>query len=143
MPSQADFEAAFGRVKAILQSHAEQLAVQTDAPGHYYLNVPCPPGGKQPLFFGSVQIKKNYVSYHLLPLYVFPALLDDISPSLKKRMQGKACFNFKVVGEEVLAELANLTERGFQAFTAPGAYEAITSKKNHPLLERPDAPKPA
>jgi hypothetical protein len=71
---------------------------------------------KKEMFFGAVQIKKNYVSYHLMPVYVFPELLKDLSPSLKKRMQGKSCFNFKKVDQETLAELGQLTARGFEQF---------------------------
>jgi hypothetical protein len=51
---------------------------------------------------GSVRVGKAYVSVHLLPLYMNPALNRNISPELKKRMQGKACFNFKTVPEKQL-----------------------------------------
>ena len=47
------------------------------------------------MFFGSVRLGKAYVSYHLMPLYMRPALTSLVSPVLKKRMQGKTCFNFK------------------------------------------------
>jgi hypothetical protein len=40
-----------------------------------------------------VQIKKNYVIYHLMPVYLNPGLLEGMSPGLRKRMQGKSCFN--------------------------------------------------
>jgi hypothetical protein len=50
--------------------------------------------GKKVIFFGAAQIKKNYVSFYLMPVYMFmfPKLLDNISPELKKHMQGKSCF---------------------------------------------------
>ena len=35
-------------------------------------------------------------------------------------MQGKSCFNFKAVDEATLAELRQLTERGFEAFRKDG-----------------------
>jgi hypothetical protein len=34
-----------------------------------------------------------------------------MSPGLRKRMQGKSCFNFTKLDEELFAELAVLTER--------------------------------
>ncbi len=46
-------------------------------------------------------------------------LVDEslqISPQLKKRMQGKSCFNFTQIDPALLDELARLTERGFKAF---------------------------
>jgi len=45
-------------------------------------------------------------------VYMFPDLLNELSPALKKRMQGKSCFNFKSIDEEQLAELRELTKRG-------------------------------
>jgi hypothetical protein len=52
------------------------------------------------------------------PLYLCPGLNQNISAALKKRMQGKACFNFK--GEpdpELLAELKRLAEDGLKLWT--------------------------
>lgn len=46
-----------------------------------------------------------------MPLYMCPPLCQDISPALKKRMQGKTCFNFKNVPEtELTHDLERLTE---------------------------------
>jgi hypothetical protein len=50
-----------------------------------------------------------------MPLYMNPALTQTISPALKKRMQGKTCFNFKArPGPEVLSELTKLTAAGLK-----------------------------
>ena len=66
------------------------------------------------MYFGSVQIGKAYVSFHLMPLYMNDPLTATISPALKKRIQGKTCFNFKAVPEvEILNELKRLTNEGF------------------------------
>jgi hypothetical protein len=70
----------------------------------------------RPLFVAAVQIKKSYVSYHLMPVYAVPALLDGLSPQLRKRMQGKACFNFTTIDDDQLKELAVLTRTGFAKF---------------------------
>ncbi len=37
------------------------------------------------MLFGAVQIKKTYVSYHLMPVYAFPVLLEKISAELTQR----------------------------------------------------------
>ena len=44
-----------------------------------------------------------------MPVYVFPDLLDGISPELRRRMQGKSCFNFARVDTPLFAELETLT----------------------------------
>ena len=55
-----------------------------------------------------------------MPVYVFPELLETISPELKKRMQGKSCFNFKVVDETLLSELRELTKAGYTQYANNG-----------------------
>lgn len=72
------------------------------------------------LWFGGVQVKKHYVSYHLMPVYVNPQLLAGISPALKKRMQGKSCFNFKAVDATLFGELERLTGSALVDYRASG-----------------------
>ena len=50
----------------------------------------------------------------------FPDLLDGLSPELKKRMQGKSCFNFKAVDKALFKELGALTRQGYQRFKKEG-----------------------
>jgi hypothetical protein len=109
----AAFEAVFQRLKAILQPYESALVLKADGPADYSLDTPFAPKYRKELFFGAVQIKKNYVSYHLMPVYMYPDLLKGLSPELKKRMQGKSCFNFKALDEAQVEELARLTEQGF------------------------------
>jgi pyruvate dehydrogenase complex dehydrogenase (E1) component len=49
-----------------------------------------------------------------MPVYMYPDLLEGLSESLKKRMQGKACFNFKTIDPALLEELAALTQKGYE-----------------------------
>lgn len=72
------------------------------------------------VWFGGVQVRKRYVSYHLMPVYVFPDLLDGISEGLRKRMQGKSCFNFALIDERLFDELEQMTERGYRRFVGAG-----------------------
>jgi hypothetical protein len=55
-----------------------------------------------------------------MPVYVNPKLLDGISPELKRRMQGKSCFNFKEVDKKFLGELSDLTKKGFEFYKTSG-----------------------
>lgn len=116
MANTANFDDVFARLKPILKNYEPLLVIKTDEPTHYYLDTPYSEAYQKHIFFGSVQIKKNYVSFHLMPVYWYPDLLDDISPQLKSRMQGKSCFNFTSVNEDVFQELAGLTERSVQRF---------------------------
>lgn len=116
MPAQNEFPVVFEQLKNILKPHAKNLTVKTDTPDTYYLDGPYSEKWKKQLFFGSAQIKKNYVSFYLMPVYMYPELLKDISPELKRRMQGKSCFNFKRVEPQLFQELKDLTRKGVDKF---------------------------
>lgn len=116
MPTQTDFPIVFENLKSILTPYAKKLAVKTDSPDTYHLDGPYSATWKKDLFFGSAQIKKNYVSFYLMPVYMYPDLLKGISPGLKKHMQGKSCFNFKKVEPGLFKELAALTKKGYERF---------------------------
>jgi hypothetical protein len=115
-----DFEAAFTQLKSAFAGVAKKLAVKEDTSAVYALvgkkPSPFPQHKGHPLEFGSVKIGKAYVSFHLMPLYMVE---QKISPQLKKRMQGKTCFNFKSAPEpELLGELKQLAEAGFRSWSA-------------------------
>ncbi|MBI5301473.1 MAG: hypothetical protein HY868_04995 [Chloroflexi bacterium] len=120
MPQSRDFQATFTHLKTVLQKYAEHLTVTADTPSNYSLDAGYSEKFKRTMFFGAVTIKKNYVSFYLMPVYVFPDLLKGISPALKKRMQGKSCFNFTTIDDAMLKELAALTKQGFARFKKEG-----------------------
>lgn len=111
-----EYKVVFKALRAILSPYQNALVLVSDTETEYYLNTAFIMKNKQPMYFGSVKINKRYVSFHLMPVYVFPELLSEISPALKKRMQGKSCFNFKQADNALFAELADLTKRGFEAY---------------------------
>lgn len=115
----ADLVATFRALREVMEPFAAGLRRKTDNDTELYLETR-PPEGKEPVFFGAVQLKKNYVSYHLMPIYTDPDLLEAVSPELKKRMQGKSCFNFKTVDPALFGELAELTGAGLERYKQHG-----------------------
>ena len=116
MAKKQQHDSVFERLKDSLKRHEQQLSVETDSPTNFYLNSPKADAKGKPVFFGAVQLRKSYVSYHLFPVYLFPELLNDISPELRKRMQGKSCFNFKEIDEDLFTELDALTKKSLLRF---------------------------
>ena len=116
MPAQTEFPLVFETLKSILKPYAKKMTVKVDTAEHYFLDGPYSEKWKRELFFASTQVKKSYVSFYLMPVYMHPDLLKNISPELKKHMQGKSCFNFKKIGESLFAELSQLTKQGFERF---------------------------
>lgn len=85
--AEADFPTVFRKLRKILAAHKASLVVAMDEDDHYLLNTTKPhPTNGEAMMFGAVRIGKNYVSYHLIPVYCCPGLMDGCSAELKKRM---------------------------------------------------------
>jgi len=117
MPPGSEFDAIFSKLKAIFAPYTKTMDVAQNTANYYLLNTRHLMKNKQPLCFGGVRKGKAYVSFYLMSVYACTDLLKEMSPELKKRMQGKSCFNFKSVDERLFTELANLTKAGAAKFS--------------------------
>lgn len=139
-----DLAPVFAALREMLKSFiGKDLAVQTDKPGNYHLEALSILHRRKPLYFAGVRTGKNYVSFHLLFLYYNPAALKGMSPALKKRMQGKACFNFTAIDEACFAELGRLIAEGLKdirarSFSKPSKIcsNTLYEKHHHPRIAR-------
>jgi hypothetical protein len=114
--SKKDFTSVFNALRDLLNPYARELKAASDKPSYYCLESKTPTLRNRPMYFAGVRMGKNYVSYYLMSVYASPEFIRGMSPELKKRMQGKACFNFAEVDEKLFAELAQLTQAGFEKF---------------------------
>ena len=111
----SEFPELFERFKSMLMPYASRF-YEVAGPRNMYGVDMAPPEDRDPTtWFAGTRLGKRYVSYYLMPIYARPELLDGISPELRKRMQGKSCFNLTKVDEGLLAELDDLTRKGFEA----------------------------
>ena len=117
MPNSANFDQVFLKLKAILEPYASKLKVAGESKTGFSLETDHVMKNRQRLYFAGVRIGKAYVSFYLIPVYCCPDLEARISPELRKRMQGKSCFNFKKVDEKLFKELGKLTKAGLAKFT--------------------------
>jgi len=106
-----DFGPTFASLSKLLRKHSSGFSIKTDEPSNFYVELPVATPKAKPKFFGAVQTKKSYVSYHLMPVYEDPALLNGISDALLARMQGKSCFNFTADEPLLFKELDALTKK--------------------------------
>jgi hypothetical protein len=119
-----DLPSVFTELRSVLEPYAAEMEVNVDTDVEYGLQTHWRRAKDgYPGYFATVKQGKRYVSFHLMPVYGFPDLLDDVSPELRKRMQGKSCFNFTTVDGELFAQLEALTRRGYETFAANGLLE--------------------
>jgi hypothetical protein len=123
----AELEAVHDRLRSIILKHRGDLVLTKDGPGSVALEVPGLEG-KPWGYVAGTRLGKSYVSYYLMPVYATPSLVESLSPELRKRMQGKACFNFKSVDEQLLAELDAFTGRAIPGFRKTAEVAAATRR---------------
>ena len=107
------FAQVFSELRGILLPYESSLNVSRNRAGDYCLETRGPGPRKAPLMFAAVKTNKNYVSFHLMPVYMRTMAM---SPALERRMQGKACFNFSVVDAPLIDELRRLTRQGYEGW---------------------------
>lgn len=126
---------AFERLRSILEPYGRRMHVSSDGPTTYGVDM-APDAERNPTtWFAGVRLGKRYVSYYLMPVYVEPSLLDGISPELRRRMQGKSCFNFTTVDEELFRELEMLTRAGYER-TAGSTGWGAAKRVEHGMAHR-------
>jgi hypothetical protein len=75
------------------------------------------PGAKAHDWFAFVKPATKHVGFFLLPITNWPDLVEGLSPALRRRLTGKATFNFRVVDEAAMAELEALVAHAFERYT--------------------------
>lgn len=118
-----DFSSVFDALRAIYARYENNCVVTADSPGRYYLathEIRAKDGYRTA--FGGVEIKKLYVSAHLMPVYAHPEMLDGVSDALRRRVQGKSCFNFKKDDPALRKEFEALVACGFSRFERDGRF---------------------
>ncbi len=108
----------FAALKDILEPYEKDLHVLPYKPEYYCLVTRLAVRKGKPAWFAAIRMGKNYVSYHFMPVYMNPGMQKRIPPELKKRMQGKACFNFSEVDPALFRQLSELTATGFEGYRA-------------------------
>lgn len=114
------FADVFSALRAILKRNAGMLTVSEERATRFCLHGGLHPKHNTPMPIAWVEVGKRYVSFHHMGVHARPDLLKGISATLKARMQGKSCFNFRTVDERLFAELEELTIRAFEAFRKSG-----------------------
>jgi hypothetical protein len=115
-----DLNPIFAELRKVMEPYAAKLVPIRDDEQELYVDTRHIQKNMKPLFFGAVLVKKSYVSFHLMPVYVRPELLSTVSPELKAHMQGKSCFNFVALEPGLISQLAALTDACYKSYKDQG-----------------------
>ena len=120
------FEEVYARLCELLGKHKDKLSVGIEKPGTIWMSVIGETYRGKPLYYAGVRMGKNYVSYHLVTVYMNKV---KMSPELKKRMQGLGCFNFTSVDEKLFSELDKLTGEGLKNYSGKMLEKKMGARK--------------
>src|SRR5947207_1459193 len=101
-------KALYTQLKTILAEYADLFTVY-DNPGKYslYTKKHISMDGKPPdeQYFAGLRELKNIVGFYFMPVYTVPELREQVPASFQKNLKGNACFNFKALTPEMIADL--------------------------------------
>jgi hypothetical protein len=75
MTKQLNLKPVYDELVRIMKKHEKKFKVFTNGKDTYSLIGIMSEKFNKELWFGGVQIKKNYVSYHLMPVYMYSELI--------------------------------------------------------------------
>jgi hypothetical protein len=136
MATKTDLRPVFERLKKIFTPYEPKMNVVQDTPTMYILNTQYFLKKNYPLMFGGVRLGKNYVSYYLMSVYATAEESKPMSIELRKRMQGKACFNFTAIDEPLFKELAKITKEGAKRFSDEKVVEGLRQAQSDAAQKR-------
>ena len=110
----------FAELRKLMAPYAAELAAVRDDDEKLSVDTKHIQKNNKPLVLGAVQIKKSYVSFHLLPVYLKPDLLASASAELKARMQSKSCLSFSALEPALFKELSALTKASYASYQEQG-----------------------
>jgi hypothetical protein len=85
MPARTDFPSVFEHLKKILKPYAPKLTVKMDNQNVFYLDGPYSETMEEGICTSVRRtVKKNYVSFYLMPVYMYPDLLERYQPRVEK-----------------------------------------------------------
>lgn len=129
---QVAFEDIFNRLKELFEPAKRDAVALEDSQTSYMLNTPYTKKYGKEIYLGGVRIQKNYVSFYLMPVYIYPDLLIGVSSQLLKHMQGKSCLISKLSTRHFFLSFPHWLRMVLSNFARTGYCKKQVSRSNEP-----------
>ena len=121
---QIDRIKVFNELKPLLKEYQPLLNVKSDFEGRYelYSTRPLMYEGKhkEEVFFSSLIVQSNYVSFHFMPIYTHPQAFESVSDEMKRMLKGKSCFHIKKFDSKTKDDIKHILEQGYAIYNDIG-----------------------
>jgi hypothetical protein len=75
---------------------------------------------RKEVWFAGIIIQKAYVGFYFMPVYAEPERKATFKPELLKLLKGKSCFHIRKLDNELLIQIEEALEEGFEMFKERG-----------------------
>lgn len=122
---QPEMVTIFNKLKKLLAPYSKgTMVARDDKPSQYSIwnnkEVELK-GRKQPdVYFAGLLVQKGYVGFYFMPVYANPGLKSALHPQLVKCLKGKSCFHIKKNDPELMEQVKEALEIGFEDFKKKG-----------------------
>jgi hypothetical protein len=83
---------------------------------HIFRSSGSSPKFKKGILFASVIIHQKFTSLYFHPLYIDPELKTKLTEKLKGHLKGETCFHFNTVSVDLLSDLDELIQLGWDSY---------------------------
>ena len=123
----ADLNDIFVRLREALSRYSPPLAARTGTVAgkdDYHLwsekDVVVDGRPRKEVFFAGLIVQKGYVGLYYMPVYAEPDRRELFPPELLKLLKGKSCFHVRRLDDELLAQIDEALQEGFELYGERG-----------------------
>jgi len=116
----------FSLLKKVIEESCPPLVVKKSSNEGIEVigNAPAPYGSKKVMvpgmYFASVLIRKDNVSFYFFPIYYHEKDFEKLIPVALKYLDGKTCFHFKKEEQVVEKEIKAMFKKGIEMYRKQG-----------------------
>jgi hypothetical protein len=75
---------------------------------------------RKEVFFASIVIRKTYVGFYYMPIYIDVGLKDVFKPELMKLLKGKSCFYIRDLSPDIASQIEEALKIGYELYKERG-----------------------
>jgi hypothetical protein len=75
---------------------------------------------RKEVFFASIVIRKTYVGFYYMPIYIDVGLSNVFKPELLKLLKGKSCFYIRDLSPDIASQIEEALKIGYELYKERG-----------------------
>jgi len=114
----------FKQLKGVLKKYEPPFIAKSDFDSRYELwsvkDVEFAGRKRKEVFFAGLIIQSNYVGFYYMPVYIDTTVKKLFKKELLSLLKGKSCFHIKKMDSELLGQIKESLELGYELYRKNG-----------------------